>query len=221
MLSIILTTEVIKIMKTYQSGAKEKKTKRSFFARYMYPIIFGTALLLVAAAITLTLVLTQTKAPASVTPNPDPPITDVDTPPVTFCLPVTDYTLGKGAVLNSLAYSSTLKQWRTHNGVDFQVAAGAAVLVITDGTVKSVTSTNLEGTVVTVEHANGLTSIYKGLAAEGVVAEGTTVKAGDTIGKVAETMMLEQLDGTHLHLEMRKNGTLVDPMTYLVTDSDK
>ena len=48
-----MSTEVNKIMKTYQSGTNEKKTKKNFFARYMYPIIFGTALLLVAAAITL------------------------------------------------------------------------------------------------------------------------------------------------------------------------
>lgn len=206
-------------MKTYQSGTKDKDAKKGFFAKYMYPIIFGTALLLIAGAITLTLVLTRPDTPAAVDPDPAPP---VDVPEVTFGMPVGEYTLGKLAALNSLVYSSTLNQWRTHNGVDFQVAAGASVMAVTDGTVKSVETTNLEGTVVTIEHADGLVSIYKGLAAENVAAEGTAVKTGDVIGTVAETMMVEQLDGTHLHLEMKKGGALVDPMEYLpASETDK
>ena len=205
-------------MKTYQSGTKEKKTKKNFFSKYMYPLIFGTALLLVAGAITLTLVLTRPDTPAAVEPtDPTPPVV---VEPV-FGMPLGEYTLGKGAALNSLVYSSTLNQWRTHNGVDFQTAAGANVMAVYDGTVKSVVNSNLEGTVVTVEHADGLVSIYKGLAEENVVAEGTAVKTGDVIGTVAESMMVEQLDGTHLHLEMKKNGALVDPMEYLPGDTDK
>ena len=191
-------------MKTYQSGTNEKKTKKNFFARYMYPIIFGTALLLVAAAITLTLVFTRP-----------------ETPDVTFGMPLAEYTIGQGAALDSLVYSSTLNQWRTHNGVDFAAAAGANVLAVSDGTVKSVTASTLEGTVVTVEHADGLVSIYKGLNADGVIAEGAAVKTGDVIGTVAETMMIEQLEGTHLHLEMQANGAYVDPMDYLPGGSDK
>lgn len=207
-------------MKTYQSGTNEKKTKKNFFARYMYPIIFGTALLLVAAAITLTLVFTRPETPAVVEPDPDPSI-DVEVPEVTFGMPLAEYTIGQGAALDSLVYSSTLNQWRTHNGVDFAAASGANVLAVSDGTVKSVTASTLEGTVVTVEHADGLVSIYKGLNADGVIAEGTAVKTGDVIGTVAETMMIEQLEGTHLHLEMQKNGAYVNPMEYLPGESDK
>ena len=220
MLSIILSTEVNKIMKTYQSGTSDKKAKKNFFARYMYPIIFGTALLIVAAAITLTLVFTLPETPANVDPGPGPSV-DVEVPEVTFGMPLAEYTIGKGAALDSLVYSSTLNQWRTHNGVDFAASAGANVMAVCDGTVQSVVNSTLEGTVVTVAHDDGLVSIYKGLAGENVIAEGTAVKTGDVIGTVAESMMIEQLDGTHLHLEMQKNGTYVDPMEYLPGETDK
>lgn len=200
-------------MKTYSSGtAKEKKTKKGFFKKNVYAILFGTSLLAIAGVITLTLVLTR---PKEVAVDPNPPIDGNVTPDPTFTLPVKDFTLGKEAALDSLVYSATLNQWRTHNGVDFNAAAGSSVLAVSDGTVKSVTTTTLEGTVVTVEHADGLVSIYKGLAADGVIAEGAAVKTGDELGKLAETMMLEQMDGVHLHLEMKKNGSYVNPLNYL------
>ena len=44
-------------MKTYQSPTKDKKTKKNFFMRNIYGIIFGITLLVVAGVITLTLVL--------------------------------------------------------------------------------------------------------------------------------------------------------------------
>lgn len=199
-------------MKTYSSGTtKDKKAKKGFFKKNLYAILFGSSLLVVAAVITLTLVFTR-------------PVKDVDAPPVdnnpqpaapTFSLPMDEFTLGKEAALDSLVYSATLNQWRTHNGVDFLGTAGATVKAVSDGTVKTVIQTTLEGYVVTVEHADGLVSIYKGLDKEGLPAEGDKVKEGDQIGKLAETMMLEQLDGVHLHLEMKKNGAYVNPLDYL------
>ena len=110
-------------------------------------------------------------------------------------------------------FESMLNQIKTqgvYNGIETTYAPA-----VSDGKVKSVVETNLEGWVVTIEHADGLVSIYKGLDREGLAAEGAAVKTGDSIGKLAETMMLEQLDGVHLHLEMKKNGALVNPLDYL------
>ena len=203
-------------MKTYSSGTTKDKKKKGFFKKNLYAILFGSSLLVVAAVITLTLVFTR---PTQAGTTPQPPVDNnpgVNGPSApTFTLPMDDCTLGKEAALDSLVYSATLNQWRSHNGVDFNGAAGATVKAVSDGKVKSVVETNLEGWVVTIEHADGLVSIYKGLDREGLAAEGAAVKTGDSIGKLAETMMLEQLDGVHLHLEMKKNGALVNPLDYL------
>ena len=126
-----------------------------------------------------------------------------------------DATAGKPAVLDKLVYNSSMNQWRTHNGMDFAAAEGTAVLAITDGTVSSVEHTQLEAAVVTIEHADGYVSIYKGLASDVLVEEGDTVKSGDPIGSVASYMPRERSEGPHLHLEIKENGKLIDPLTYL------
>ncbi|MCI8613308.1 MAG: M23 family metallopeptidase [Clostridia bacterium] len=206
-------------MKTYQSPTKDKKTKKNFFMRNIYGIIFGITLLVVAGVITLTLVLTN-RTPVD---NNNGGSVDVDTPPAgpVYVVPVENYTVGKSASLTKLVYSTTLNQWRTHNGVDILTSAGAQVKTICGGTVKSVKETNLEGFVVTVEHDGGITSTYKGLG-EVSVKEGDKLEANQAIGTVAENMMIEQNDGAHLHLEMTKDGKLIDPAS-LISDlsSDK
>lgn len=203
-------------MKTYQSPTKEKKTKKNFFMRNIYGIIFGITLLVVAGVITLTLVLTS-RTPVENKPGPD---VDVDVPPApTYTLPLENYTLGNTASLDKLVYSATLNQWRTHDGIDFIASAGASVKSIAAGKVESVKQTNLEGTVVTIAHDDGLVSIYKGLS-DVSVKEGDSVALGSVIGVVAENMMIEQREGTHLHLEMKKDGKLVDPSVYLTEISE-
>ena len=199
-------------MKTYQSPTKDKKTKKNFFMRNIYGIIFGITLLVVAGVITLTLVLTN-RTPVD---NNNGGSVDVDTPPAgpVYVVPVENYTVGKSASLTKLVYSTTLNQWRTHNGVDLLTGAGSSVMSIADGKVESVKQTTLEGVVVTIAHENGLVSIYKGLS-EATVAEGDSVSKGGAIGKVAENMMIEQREGAHLHLEMKENGKYVDPAKYL------
>lgn len=140
----------------------------------------------------------------------------VDGPPPapTYSAPLVDYTVGKEASLTKLVYSSTLNQWRTHNGVDLMTSAGAEVKCIAGGKVEKVQETTLEGVVVTISHENGVVSIYKGLS-DVSVKEGDALTGGTVIGKVAENMMTEQNDGAHLHFEMTKDGKLVDPAAFL------
>ena len=44
--------------------------------------------------------------------------------------------------------------------------------------------------------------------------EGVTVKAGQTIGYVGESAMVEIAEEPHLHFEMTVNGIAVDPLAY-------
>lgn len=179
--------------------------------RNIYGFVFGITLLVIAGVITLTLVLSLKKAPNVDIPNEVP--TDVPPAP-TYVAPLDTYTVGKSASVSKLVYSSTLNQWRTHDGIDLMTSAGSSVKSIADGKVTAVKPTTLEGTVVTVTHADGLVSIYKGLA-DASVNVGDSVTQGAVIGTVAENMMMEQRDGAHLHLEMKLSGKYVDPATYL------
>lgn len=134
-------------------------------------------------------------------------------------MPLAEYTLGQ-EFSDKLVYNATLKQWRTHNGVDFTAPVGSAVKAVYDGKVVKVETTTLEGGVVTIEQTDGLIAVYKSLS-EIKVKEGDNVKSGDEIGKVDSVMIIESADGAHLHLEMKKSGEYVDPMAYLPGGKNK
>jgi murein DD-endopeptidase MepM/ murein hydrolase activator NlpD len=48
------------------------------------------------------------------------------------------------------------------------------------------------------------------------VKKGDTVKAGQKIGSVG-TVQCELVDKPHLHLEIKKSGKLIDPMSILTS----
>jgi murein DD-endopeptidase MepM/ murein hydrolase activator NlpD len=81
--------------------------------------------------------------------------------------------------------------------------------------VTSIDSDLLLGTVMTVSHANGLTSIYGNLDSETLVEVGDKVSAGCVLGQVGMTATGEAATGDHLHFAMELNGENVDPKEYL------
>ena len=89
-------------------------------------------------------------------------------------------------------YSATMKDYRTHSGVDIVGEEGAEVLAYTAGTVKEIYDDVLMGRTVVIEHEYGLVSYYMNLAEtmpEGIEA-GAQVKAGDVIGYVGTAQSL-------------------------------
>lgn len=111
-------------------------------------------------------------------------------------------------------FSQTMKDYRTHNGVDFTGIKGENVKTPGEGTVVSVTKDALWGNTVTIDHHNGITSSVSGLADEALIEVGKEVYAGTIIGTVG-TVPIESADNPHVHLEMRANGQLVDPLEIL------
>jgi len=107
--------------------------------------------------------------------------------------------------------SKTMGDWRVHNGVDFSGAKGNEVLAIQNGTVKSVFNDPMWGTVVEIDHGNGLVAKYCGLLKDSVPAKGSDVEQFWTIGKLGE-IPIENADGYHLHLEITVGGKIVDPL---------
>ncbi len=123
----------------------------------------------------------------------------------------------KGYSPSQPVYSLTMNDYRTHDGIDISAPIGTAVASIGDGTVADVYNDPMMGMCVCIDHGNGLVSIYKNLAntlPEGI-ARGADVKAGQTIGAVGDTSLIELAEAEHLHFEMTLNGKHIDPASYL------
>lgn len=98
-----------------------------------------------------------------------------------------------------------------HTGVDFPVPTGTKILAAADGVVTKAGSDGPYGNAVTITHAGGLQTMYAHMSS--IKAKvGDTVKAGDVIGLVGST---GNTTGPHLHFEVIKKGTQVDPERYL------
>lgn len=105
--------------------------------------------------------------------------------------------------------------WQYYNGgIDWAVPTGTPLKAAQDGTVKETRNDATGyGTHVRIEHANGYMTIY-GHMQKISVKVGDKVKAGAVIGKSDNT---GNSTGPHLHFELRKGTTPIDPAPLLVT----
>lgn len=130
-----------------------------------------------------------------------------------FSLPLGNTVL-KHASLSELVYSNTMEDWRVHNGIDFSGATGDPVKAVNNGIVLSVKDDALWGTVVEIDHGEGMTARYCGLGKGSTVNEGDTVKINDKVGNLS-VIPIESADGVHLHFEVLINGEYSDPIAAL------
>lgn len=117
--------------------------------------------------------------------------------------------------MESLAYNPTTKDWRTHDGVDFLAPLGAEVYAAADGTVEAVFCDDFFGQTVTVRHTGGYVTRYANLAEEVLVAVGQSVHAGDPLGRIGQTALLEVSQEPHLHFSVTCQDRSVDPVAFL------
>jgi murein DD-endopeptidase MepM/ murein hydrolase activator NlpD len=117
--------------------------------------------------------------------------------------------------VDKLSYNATVKDWRTHEGVDLAAVAGTPVKAACAGTVTSVFDDEFLGTTVTVSHTDGYTTRYANLAAKPTVSVGDTVEAGQVLGSVGATAILESGEDAHLHFAVYKDGEPVDPAQFI------
>lgn len=111
-----------------------------------------------------------------------------------------------------MVQSKTMGDWRVHNGVDFRGTVGDQVRAVNNGIVKSVYDDVLWGTVVEINHGDGLVARYCGLGKGSTVAVGDKVKINDRIGNLG-AVPVESADEVHLHFELHQDGKAVDPMS--------
>ena len=144
-----------------------------------------------------------------------------ETPTVTvieFIMPVSGGTVIKDYT-QEVVYNQTLGLYSGHKAIDFGASEGSNVLCVYDGVVESVVTSKVNGTTVTVDHGNGLKTVYNSIEAREDLLEGMTLQKGDIIGEVGVSNKTESADGAHLHFEVIEDGEKIDPEKYLVTES--
>lgn len=105
---------------------------------------------------------------------------------------------------------------RMHSGLDFAGASGTRIAATADGVVTKAGWSRGYGRLVEVEHAGGFTTRYAHLRSIDV-ERGQRVSRGDRLGGMGSS---GRSTGTHLHYEIRMNGTAIDPMTYIKAARD-
>lgn len=112
---------------------------------------------------------------------------------------------------DTLIYSPTLEEWRSHNGIDIKAKEGTKVKAPLDGTIKGVYEDELWGIVIVIDHGDGLESKFTNLGTKEMVKTGLKVNRGDHISTIGKTADIEMELEPHLHYEIRKNGKKIDP----------
>jgi len=116
----------------------------------------------------------------------------------------------------SLHTITTYFTWRWgsfHTGIDISggSAYGSTIVAADGGTVVSSGWSNGYGNCVTISHGNGIVTLY-GHASKLLVTAGQQVSKGQAIARVGST---GNSTGPHCHFEVIKNGTKVNPLTYV------
>ena len=120
----------------------------------------------------------------------------------------------RGHETGELVFWESLGLWQAHMGVDIAGEAGESVLCAADGTVERVTRDALWGASAEIAQEDGRTVFYRGMALCYVHA-GDSVSRGQEIGTLLERVPCEEEMGAHLHLEMKREGRMQDPLTIL------
>lgn len=104
------------------------------------------------------------------------------------------------------------QRWgRLHAGIDLGgIREGTPINAVRDGKVVLSRWNGGYGNNVVIDHGDHMTTVY-GHGSKLLVKEGQEVKAGDVIMLAGNT---GHSYGTHLHLEIRINGSPVDPMKF-------
>lgn len=103
-----------------------------------------------------------------------------------------------------------LKKYSLHTGVDIAGSGcnGDPVVAAAAGTVIKATYSNAYGNYIVIDHGGGITTLYAH-SSKLLVKAGDKVSAGQEIMKVGTT---GYSTGPHLHFEVRKNGSYLDPL---------
>lgn len=102
-------------------------------------------------------------------------------------------------------------EYSFHSGVDLAADIGTSVAAFASGTVDFIGESEEYGLYIQLAHENGVTTFYCHCS-ELYAQKGETVTAGQIIASVGDT---GNATGPHLHLELKKDGMLLNPAYYI------
>lgn len=105
-----------------------------------------------------------------------------------------------------------------HDGFDMMTGTGSPIFAVADGVVRSSHWGGAFGQVVVIDHVIGgkrVSTLYAHQSQRHVSA-GQSVSAGQLIGQVGQT---GRASAPHLHFEVRINGSLVNPQSWLAANA--
>ncbi|MET9884743.1 M23 family metallopeptidase [Streptomyces sp. NPDC006430] len=122
-----------------------------------------------------------------------------------YSLPTSAYTLTSHYGVAGSMWSSGY-----HTGLDFAAPTGTPVKAVAGGKITSAGWSGAYGYRIVLELEDGTEIWYCHLSSMSVTSG--SVGAGETIGRVGAT---GNVTGPHLHLEVRKGGSTMDPLAWL------
>ena len=98
-----------------------------------------------------------------------------------------------------------------HSGVDIPGKEGTNVLAVADGVVLRSENSGNYGWLIEIDHGDGYLTLYAHNSVN-LVAEGQTITKGQAIAEIGST---GSSTGAHVHFEVSKDGSRINPVKYL------
>jgi len=115
-----------------------------------------------------------------------------------------------GRISSRFGVSSSIRSG-AHTGLDIACSAGTNIKAVARGKVVFAERNGAYGNLVKIDHGNGVETWYAHCSSI-LTKVGAKIKPGDVIATVGST---GNSTGPHLHLEIRVNGTAINPQLYL------
>ncbi|MBE6572007.1 MAG: M23 family metallopeptidase [Ruminococcaceae bacterium] len=125
----------------------------------------------------------------------------------TFIMPYNNYLSSSYGIRNVREFGTR----EFHNAWDIPGPYGANILASDGGIVSHVGYTSGYGNHVIIDHENGYETVYAHLS-RATVKKGQRVGQKEVIGKMGAS---GRVTGVHVHFEIRKDGTSIDPELFL------
>jgi murein DD-endopeptidase MepM/ murein hydrolase activator NlpD len=125
--------------------------------------------------------------------------------------PVNDFRLSR--VTSPFGYRAS--DGRRHDGVDIKARPGERIVAAASGVVTFSGRMDGYGNVVILDHGGGISTLYAHLSYI-LVRNGDRVGTGEPVGRAGKR---GRATGTHLHFEVRRGNTPIDPLPHLCLDS--